>query len=72
MDKSSQVDVGLGRAEEVVVLSFHVGHDHVLHDVGEGCSEDGDVSCVDMCYSAGTIHFVMGRLEDFQEIFCDT
>ena len=36
-------------AEEVVVLYFHVGHDHVLHDVGEGYSEDGDVSCVDMC-----------------------
>ena len=31
-------------AEEVVVLYFHVGHDHVLRDIGEGYSEDGDVS----------------------------
>ena len=31
------------------MLYFHVGHDHVLRDVEEGYSEDGDVSCVDMC-----------------------
>ena len=33
-----------------MVLYFHVGHDHVLRDVEEGYSEDGDVYCVDMCY----------------------
>ena len=33
-------------AEEVVVLYFHLGHDHVLRYVGEVYSEDGDVSFV--------------------------
>ena len=32
--------------EEVVELYFHVGHDHVLRDSGEGYSEGGDVPCV--------------------------
>ena len=28
------------------MLYCHVGHDHVLRDVEEGYSEDGDVPCV--------------------------